>query len=305
MNPSRHILAMATSICGPLLGGLLVLIVSAPPLVGQATPRVGATEDVLTSLPIDRIRLPLGRSGQMMELAVYLPHNYDPSEIYPLLVIPDADPLMGLLQSVSFLWAEEGTAYGAILVGLPFGDNAGAIWTNRSYYLLPDSVGVVEYYDIQLPLHNGGGAAELARFLKDQVLPTVQERYSVDPTRLGLAGFSAGGLFAAWHLVTHPGIFSDYLILAPPLAPPMIDDDFNRASERVLSGAFDRSTNVYVSYAEHDLTAVIEGASRWIEAWERVDDANLSFRSESFPGLRHDGGAIPGLINGYKFLYGR
>jgi hypothetical protein len=47
------------------------------------------------------------------------------------------------------------------------------------------------------------------------------------------------------------------------------------------------------------------GASRWIEAWKRIDDANLSFRAESFPGLRHDGGAVPALINGYLFLYGR
>ena len=287
-----------------LAGFGLALVAGASSVAGQnAAPHV-AEEAVLTSLPVERLRLPLG-DGRMMDVAVYVPHSYDPSAAYPVLLIPDADPLMGLLQSVSFLWAEEGTAQGAILVGLPFGSNAGAIWTNRSYYLLPDSVGVVDYYGSQLPLNTGGGAAELAQFLEDEVLPAVQERYSVDPGRLGLAGFSMGGLFAAWHLVTHPGLFSDYLIIAPPLSPPMIDEDFTRALEQVVSNGFDRPTRVYVSYAENDLEMVKAGASSFVKVWEAADDPLLTFRSELFPGLRHDGGAVPALTNGYMFLYGR
>ena len=89
-----------------------------------------------------------------------------------------------------------------------------------SYYLLPDSVGTIEYYDAQIPLNNGGGVSELAEFLQERVLPAVLKQYSVDRTRIGLAGFSMGGLFAAWYFVTHPGIFSDYIIIAPPLAAP-------------------------------------------------------------------------------------
>lgn len=296
---------MTPSVRALLVGAMLVGACSPSPVPEQEAPAFEVDQTVLTGLPIDRLRLRLGDSGLSMEVAVYLPHNYDPSQSYPVLVIPDADPLMGLLQSVSFLWAEEGTALGAILVGLPFGDNAGAIWANRSYYLLPDSVGIVDYYGAQLPLNTGGGAPELAVFLREEVLPAVVARYSVDPARLGLAGFSMGGLFAAWHLVTHPALFTDYLIIAPPLSPPMIDNEFERSFERRLSAGFDRPTRVYLSYAEDDLEMVKVGAAHWIEAWSGLDDVNLSFRSERFPGLRHDGGAVPALINGYKFLYGR
>lgn len=292
------------SIRGTLGGAGLWLLASIAAVSGQAPPGA-AVDQVLSGLPIERVRLPLGDSGLMMDVAIYVPHTYDSSEIYPVLVIPDADPLMGLLQSVSFLWAEEGSAQSAILVGLPFGDDGGKIWTNRTFYLLPDSVGVVEYYGVQLPLNSGGGAADLALFLHDQVLPAVRDRYSVDPSRLGLAGFSLGGLFAAWHLVTHPGVFSDYLIIAPPLSEPMIARDFTRAFEQRLRRGFDRPTRVYVSYAEDDLEMVKDGVPSWIDAWNRVDDDNLTFRSEVFPGLRHDGGAVPALANGYMFLYGR
>ena len=60
-----------------------------------------------------------------------------------------------------------------------------------------------------------------------------------------------------------------------------------------------------MSYAENDLAYVRSGAAPWIEAWEKLDDANLHFRGEVIGGLRHDASAIPALINAYEFLYGK
>ncbi len=114
-----------------------------------------------------------------------------------------------------------------------------------------------------------------------------------------------GGLFAAWHLVTHPTVFTDYLIIAPPLARPFVGPDFERASAALRLEGFDRPTRLYVAYAENDLELVQAGTGPWIEAWQAVDDADLLFHSEVIGGLRHDAGAIPALINGYEFLYGR
>ncbi len=108
-------------------------------------------------VPMDRIVLPIGGRGQEMEVAVYTPHTYDPAKSYPLLVVLDADPLLGLLKTLNFLWVEEGKAVPVILVGLPFGATPDAIWANRSYYLLPNSVGVIDYYEARVPVNNGGG----------------------------------------------------------------------------------------------------------------------------------------------------
>ncbi len=259
----------------------------------------------LTMLPMESLVLPIGKTGQEMEVVVYTPHTYDPAKSYPLLVVPDADPLMGLLKTINFLWIEDGKAEPVILVGLPFGSTPDAIWMNRTYYFLPDSVGVIDYYGAQVPLNTGGGAPELARFLHEEVLPHVLEEYSVDRDRVGLAGFSMGGLFAAWHLVTHPGIFSDYIILAPPLAAPFVGPEFEKTTQSLRQRGFSRPTRVYVSYAENDLASVRSGAAKWIEAWEAFDDANLQFRAEVIGNMRHDAGAVPALINAYEFLYGR
>jgi predicted alpha/beta superfamily hydrolase len=254
---------------------------------------------------MERLVLPIGRSGQEMEVVVYKPHTYDPAQSYPLLVVADADPLLGLLKTINFLWVEEGKAEPVILVGLPFGSTPNEIWTNRSYYLLPKSVGVIDYYDGQVPLENGGGAPELASFLHEELLPRLLERYSVDRARVGLAGFSMGGLFAAWHLVTHPGVFSDYIIIAPPLAAPFVGPEFEKATQSLWRRGFDRPTRIYVSYAEDDLAYVRYGAAPWSEALDALENANLRFRGEMIGGLRHDSGAIPALANAFEFLYAK
>lgn len=254
-------------------------------------------------IPMERLVLPIGKRGQQMEVVVYTPHTYDPAQSYPLLVVPDADPLLGLLKTINFLWVGEGKAQPVILVGLPFGSTPGEIWANRSYYLLPESVGVIDYYDAQLPLNNGGGAPELASFLQDELLPRILKRYSVDHDRVGLAGFSMGGLFAAWHLVTHPGVFSDYIIVAPPLAAPFVGPEFEVATQSLRRRGFARPTRIYVSYAEDDLAYVRSGAARWSSLFDAIEDEDLHFRGEMIGGLRHDSGAIPALINAYEFLY--
>jgi len=264
---------------------------------------VADENELLTTLLPDRIALPIGDQGKMLEAVVYSPHNYDPTESYPLLVVLDADPLLGLIKTLNFLWVEEGKAAPVILVGLPFGASAGTIWSNRSYFLLPNPVGVVDYYGNEVPVNSGGGAKDLAKLIQDEVLPDVLERYSVDSERIGLAGFSMGGLFVAWHLVTYPEVFSDYLVIAPPLAPPFVESTFERATKDLQQRGFRQPTRLYIAYAENDLGYVLTGASSWISGWQELEGSNLRFHSDVIKDHRHDAGAIPALIKGYEFLY--
>lgn len=267
--------------------------------------RFAGKAELLTMLKPERIALPIGDGAQRLEVSVFLPHIYDPAESYPVLVVLDADPLLGVLKTINFLWVEERKSAPVILVGVPFGSSAAEIWANRSYYLLPNRVGVVDYYGSEIPLNNGGGASHFAKFIQDEVLPLVFENYSVDSNHVGLAAFSMGGLFAAWHLVTHPDVFTDYLIIAPPLAPPFVDSSFERSTHQLQRRGFSRPTRLYVAYAESDLRYVLSGASSWVAEWRKNEGANLIIHSEIFKGHRHDAGAVPALINGFEFLYAR
>ncbi|MBD3648348.1 MAG: hypothetical protein HUJ31_13050 [Pseudomonadales bacterium] len=272
--------------------------------VGIATGQEADSPAPMTAIPPDRLLLPISENRQM-EVVVSLPHRYDPDEKYPVLIVTDADPLLGLLKTLNFLWTEDGKTEPVILVGLPFGANADEIWTNRSWYLLPNPIGVVDYYDIKLPVNNGGGAPELARFIHDTVLPEISRRYSIDGDRMGLGGFSMGGLFAAWHFINHPGVFTDYLISAPPLTRPFTGDAFKERLNARREAGFDRPTKLYTAYAENDLQQVQKGVPTWIRAWQSLDDPNLQFRSQVVANARLDGGAIFALIDGFEFLYAK
>ena len=284
---------------------IVLALVPCSAIAQDADQQSAGQGELLTMLAPERIALPIGGGAQKLEISVFLPHTYDPVVSYPVLVVLDADPLLGLLKTINFLWVEEGKSAPVILVGLPFGSSAAEIWVNRSYYLLPNRVGTVDYYGNEIPLNNGGGATHLAELIQDEVLPHVFERYSVDSDRVGLAAFSMGGLFAAWHLVTYPEVFTDYLIIAPPLAPPFVDSSFERETAQLQRRGFDRPKRLYVAYAENDLGYVLAGAGAWVAGWQDFEGSNLIFRSEVFKEHRHDAGAIPALINGYEFLYGR
>lgn len=62
-----------------------------------------------------------------------------------------------------------------------------------------------------------GGADSHLRFLKEQVFPYVENKYSADPAKRTYVGSSLGGLFGAYALLTQPDLFANYLLVSPSL----------------------------------------------------------------------------------------
>lgn len=62
-----------------------------------------------------------------------------------------------------------------------------------------------------------GGAARYLDCLRNEIIPTLEARYPLDPTERGLVGYSLSGLFAAHVLFLHPETFARYLVISPSL----------------------------------------------------------------------------------------
>jgi uncharacterized protein len=62
-----------------------------------------------------------------------------------------------------------------------------------------------------------GGAGALLRFIRDELMPWVNSRYSTDPADTMYFGHSAGGLFGTYVLLTEPETFRRYAIGSPSL----------------------------------------------------------------------------------------
>lgn len=63
----------------------------------------------------------------------------------------------------------------------------------------------------------GGGAADMRRFLVEQLLPEIETRYETDPTSRTLAGLSYGGLFTVDTMACGDSDFTNFLALSPSL----------------------------------------------------------------------------------------
>jgi len=64
---------------------------------------------------------------------------------------------------------------------------------------------------------NGGGAAEFYDFVKDELFPLVEKKYSTAKSNKIYFGHSFGGLFGIYALLRDDGIFDEFFIASPSL----------------------------------------------------------------------------------------
>jgi predicted alpha/beta superfamily hydrolase len=99
-------------------------------------------------------------------------------------------------------------------IGYPT-DDPGAVFALRARDLTPTDGATTTLFPLP-PLPFGGAAAFLTA-LADEVVPQVERRYEIDPTRRALAGVSFGGLFGLYTLFHRPELFFGYMVGSPSL----------------------------------------------------------------------------------------
>lgn len=82
---------------------------------------------------------------------------------------------------------------------------------------------------------NGGGAAEFYDFVKDELFPLVEKKYSTAKSDKIYFGHSFGGLFGIYALLRDDGIFDEFFIASPSLwwgESQLIRDALNKGKLR-------------------------------------------------------------------------
>lgn len=180
--------------------------------------------------------------AQERVLNVWLPDGYhDTTATYPVLYVLDGGMdedfphLAGLMQFMNMYGLYPPT----IVVGVAnngrsrYHDFTGGT-TNDS-----DKVWVPSY----------GGSATFIRYLAEEVMPAVQDRYRTNGHH-ALLGQSLGGLLAAEVLFTRPGLFDDYILVSPSLW-------WNNGALAATAGAWAKPhaglpKRVYIAWAPDD-----------------------------------------------------
>ncbi len=177
---------------------------------------------------------------------VKLPDNYYKSdETYPVLYLLDGDLTFPIAKGIIqyMLYGEHIPEM--IIVGIGYGSLDWQTGNQRSR----------DYTPTQRPDRPyEGGAEKFYSYLKNELLPFINEKYNTDKTINIIFGHSLGGLFTTYTLLQKDRIFSHYILSSPYLwhnkkAIFNLENDYNKKSNSL-------NAEVFVSYGENELQDV-------------------------------------------------
>nr|WP_245228131.1 alpha/beta hydrolase-fold protein [Xanthomonas bromi] len=152
-------------------------------------------------------------SGRRYQVFVALPRGYadNPQRRYPVLYATDGDYAFPLVKQIARRLNGEGPAIeDFVLVGLSYAVGEEPMPSRRRDYTPTPEDGPTA-----APVPTHGKSAAYIRYLRDQVLPFVANRYRTDETRRLYLGHSYGGLLGTHILLSSPDMFSGYILGSP------------------------------------------------------------------------------------------
>ncbi len=178
-------------------------------------------------------------TGKEYEISIALPYTYVKDPIgggpfyetlpaWPTVYLTDANWHIGMVTEFVREMAWCGRSLDAIVVGIgyPERESAQETWRTasqlRSDDLTPARIPGEETSTgewLKRPVKTGGGDRFLA-FLRQELVPWVEQEYRADPNWRILAGHSYGGLFALYALFMGPQFFRGYIAASPYLVDP-------------------------------------------------------------------------------------
>lgn len=192
--------------------------------------------------------VPIQESGtnRQYELYIKLPEDYaeNTDARYPVIYTTDAEVHMDMLSgSTEFLMPE------VIVVGISYQKNHADERENASRFR---DYSFVKNNNAELQERfQFGQASNHLSFIRNQVIKYVESNYRADPDERSYFGYSMGGGFGTFVLLSEPDTFKNYILGSPSRYQRAIDffDDLEIKTATQHKG---QSANVFVSIGERE-----------------------------------------------------
>jgi predicted alpha/beta superfamily hydrolase len=252
------------------------------------------------------------------DVHIALPPSYDQSDrTYPVLWLTDASlsfptavglmTALGLVQEMPEL----------ILVGVGAPDDSDiAVFNGRrthDFYPMPKWVNAGPggaYMEAVLSdemVKAGGGGAAFLSFLVDELRPQLATEFRFDDDH-GLVGFSAGGHFVGYTLLSRPEAFSKYLADSPALSG--CEDLLFTLEAEYAATHDDLAAKVFFGAGEAELidpyiaaADVVGSMARMTQLLQLRGYRSLELTSRVYPGQTHGSAGSYALSEGLRTLY--
>jgi len=213
---------------------------------------------------------------------IALPKKYRKDQKYPVVYLTDANILFGMVSETAWLLQFGKEICEIIIVAIGYPDDGDHL-TLRKRDLLPTAGG-----DDKVKT---GRAGDFLDFISTELIPFVEDNYSVDTENSTLAGDSFGGLFALFVLFNKPQLFQRYIIGSPSI---YWDNSVILKHERIYSENFgDLTARVFLSVGELEAiyepehAGMLSNAARLIELLSSRNYSNLKLTTHIFQNETH------------------
>jgi predicted alpha/beta superfamily hydrolase len=262
------------------LSSFAVFVMLAGPAMAQATTGGRASYTIQST-----------KLGERRSVYVVPPHDYGETQsAHSVLVLLDAEDAFqfdAAVANVEFL-ASRGAIRPLIVVGLPNG-------RDRTHDLTPRPSRRTARGQ-----RNAGGAAEMASFITDEVMPLVHSKYRTLPTTV-LAGHSFGGLFALHVAASRPAAFAGIIAMSPALW-------WNESS---AVNAYADSIAALTSPLRLFATSgglepdIDHTTRRFAVRLDSIKPQSLGFQYRRYPNDTHAMTPAASLVDGLRFIFAR
>lgn len=229
--------------------------------------------------------------GRSFHVYVRFPEAYDANKSarYPVVYLLDGDSLFPILAANHLFLSYDDGLPEVIVVGIAYGSFDPAV-NKRGY-------------DFSAPAADAGpeqgGAPAFHDFLKNELIPSIEARYRVDPSKRILFGQSRSGYMVLYSAFTDPDLFWGRIASNPAFDP---------GRERFFSPAVPASRTdlgLVVTSGSHDYPESRETALEWFDAWKGAESMPWSLNTMTIQGGTHAADSANSYRVAMEWLFNR
>nr|WP_099565040.1 alpha/beta hydrolase-fold protein [Gaetbulibacter sp. 4G1] len=148
--------------------------------------------------------------------------------------------------------------------------------------------------------HISKGVINFHNFLKDELIPLINKKYSTNPQNNILYGSSLGGLFSIYSYLRNPSLFKSYISIEPVLR--LGDDYINNIAIAKLKQNTDSKNRLWICSRDgKDFNEM--GISKFKSTLDSNAPKNLAWKINTYQNETHFSVIWKGIYDGLKFIY--
>lgn len=282
------------------------------------------------TVPASEIRIMRSKhTGQKYRFSISIPYASlksdrrdwpfnKPLERWPVVYVLDGNWYFGLVTAMirNMAWFDKwsGTTTDAIVVGIGYPEDEDPQealcdqTTRRFHDLSPIRDEDTEKLMGSLLMRpvSTGGAADFLNFIRDELIPIIDNEFPTDSRKRTLVGHSLGGTFAAFALFEEPGLFQTYIIGSPWLQYG--NRSIFKREETFAKRHKKLAAKVHLSVGENEESLEGTDVSDVIRFGAILEGRNykgLTLVKQIFADLEHNEVIAPGFVAGLKIALRR